>query len=99
MEVADLAVRDYGEIVNALLEGPSVPAIASFRIEWTSSQDKHSFHYPPETFDANVVLTTAQASWEAETATARFVSDASSTSFSLFAEVGHERNGQFFPSV
>jgi hypothetical protein len=43
-----------------------------------------------------VVLTEARAAWEGETARAHYVSDALVTSHSLFAEVGHERNGVFF---
>lgn len=93
-----LSLRDYGDLVNALLLGPSVPGVASFRIEWSASSDKRRFHYEPETWDANVVINTAQVWWEAETATASFMADPASTSFSLFAEVGHERNGIFFPA-
>ncbi|MGH9839453.1 MAG: hypothetical protein ACREEM_11790 [Blastocatellia bacterium] len=96
MQVRDIALRDFHDLVNALLEGRSVPAVASFEINWTASSNKRQFHYPPGEWDANVVLNSAQVAWEARTATARFVSDPASTSTSLFAEVGHERNGVFF---
>jgi hypothetical protein len=43
-----------------------------------------------------VVLTEARAEWEGETPKAHYVSDPLATSHSLFAEVGHERNGVFF---
>jgi hypothetical protein len=43
-----------------------------------------------------VVLNEARAEWEGETARAHYVSDLLATSHSLFAEVGHERNGVFF---
>jgi hypothetical protein len=89
-------MEDYHDLVNALLEGPSVPAVASFHIEWAASRDKHRLHYPPGQWDANVVFNSAKVAWSASTATARFVSDPASTSTSLFAEVGHERNGVFF---
>ena len=96
MQVEDLAMRDYHDLVNALLNGPSVPALASFHIEWTRSQDKQRLHQPTEQWDANVVFNTATVAWEASTATATYVSDAAATSMSLFGEVGHERNGVFF---
>ena len=93
----NLGLRDYSALVNALLEGPSVPAVASFEIQWSSSCDKHHFHYAPATFDAAVVFNSARVWWQAETESVKFVSDAAATSFSRFAEVGHERNGVFFP--
>jgi hypothetical protein len=89
-------MQDYGDIVNALLEGPSVPAVASFNVDWTASHDRHHFRYPPEQWEGNFVFNTARCAWRAQTKTAMFVSDAASTSTSLFAEVGHERNGVFF---
>jgi hypothetical protein len=45
MDVRGLASRDYGELVNALREGPFVPAKVSFRVEWSASHDKHRFRY------------------------------------------------------
>ena len=98
MHVRNLPQRDFHDINNALAEGPSLPAVVSFDIEWTSSEDKQRFHYEPETWDANVVFNSARAAWEAETEAARYVSDPAWTSLSLFAEVGHERNGAFFPA-
>lgn len=89
-------MRDHHDLVNALVGGPSVPAVASFHIEWARSQDKQRFHQPAEEWDANMVFNTATVAWEASTTTATYVSDAAATSTSLFAEVGHERNGVFF---
>lgn len=96
MQVANLATQDYHDLINALTLGPFLPAVSSFDIAWMASGDRHRFHYEPETWDANVVFNTAQASWQAETEHASYVSDPASTSVSLFAEVGHERNGAFF---
>ena len=98
MHVENLPTKDYGDIVNALLEGPFLPGICSFDIEWSNSQDKHHFHHEASSFDADVVFNSAQAWWSAETAVARYVADDISPSHSLFAEVGHERNGAYFPN-
>ncbi|HEY8226931.1 MAG TPA: hypothetical protein VIG25_16765 [Pyrinomonadaceae bacterium] len=96
MDVSDLEVEDYHDLLNALLDGPSLEAEVSFRIDWTASQDKHRFSFAPETWAANLVFNTATVEWEGRTETSMFVADPASTSTSLFAEVGHERNGVFF---
>jgi hypothetical protein len=43
-----------------------------------------------------VVIDQARAEGEGETAKAHYISDPLATSASIFAEVGHERNGVFF---
>lgn len=96
MRVSDLDLEDYHDLVNALVDGPSIPAVASFHIEWTRSGDQHRFHDPVHRWDANVLFNSAHVEWSAETAAARYVSDPAAPQVSLFAEVGHERNGVFF---
>lgn len=98
MGVTNLPSRDFTELVNALLLGPSLPAVVSFHIAWSASHDRQRFHDAPSQFDADLSINSARASWRGETAAALFVADAPSTSVSLFAEVGHERNGVFFPA-
>jgi len=93
---AGLRVKDYHDLGNALLEGPSVPAVASFDIEWEASSDQHRFRHVTGGWIAKLVFNSARIAWKAKTATATFVSGPASTSTSLFAEVGHERNGVFF---
>jgi hypothetical protein len=97
LSVKDMPIPDYHDLINAITGGPSVPGVASFHIEWSASKDRHRFHDPASGFDANVVFNEARAAWKAKTAFASYVSDPAATSFSLFAEVGHERNGVFFP--
>jgi hypothetical protein len=99
MDVRNLASRDYGDLINAITLGPFLPGVVSFRVEWTSSGDQRQFRDEVSGFDANVVLNSAQAWWRGETAEALYVADAISTSASLFAEVGHERNGVYFPGA
>jgi hypothetical protein len=98
MVVRDLPSRDYHDLVNAISLGPFLPGVVSFRVEWASSSDKRHFHDAGSSFDATVVLNSAKAWWEGETSEARYVADDISTSASLFAEVGHERNGVYFPA-
>jgi len=99
MDVDNLASRDYGDLINAITGGPFLPAVISFRVEWATSSDKRHFHDDASGFDADVVLNSAQAWWQGETSAARYVADNLSTSASLFAEVGHEKNGVYFPAA
>lgn len=99
MDVRELPSRDYHDLINAITLGPFLPGVVSFRVEWTTSSDKRHFHDDASGFDADVVLNSAQAWWQGETSAARYVADDLSTSSSLFAEVGHERNGVYFPAA
>jgi len=102
MAVSDLEISDYfnwpnGAVLGAI-EG-SEPGVVSFHIEWMKSKDKRQFSNgagTPDRWRANVVINEAKAEWEGETAKAHYVSDPLAKSQSLFAEVGHERNGVFF---
>ena len=102
MSVRDLEIPDYFNWPNAAVLGElegSEPGVVSFHIEWTKSRDRRRFSNgagTPEQWRANVVINEAKAEWEGETAKAHYVSDLLATSHSLFAEVGHERNGVFF---
>lgn len=96
MQVRDIRIEDYHDFVNSLLDGPSKSGVASLRIDWLASQDRHHFRDPGNGFDAEVAFNTAQVAWAGHTDTARYVSDPASTSTTLFAEFGHERNGVFF---
>lgn len=98
MDVRSLPSRDYHDLINAITFGPFLPAVVSFRVEWERSGDKHRFHDAASGFDADVAFTSAKAWWRGETSEALYVADDISTSASLFAEVGHERNGVHFPA-
>jgi len=96
MAVEGLALEDYGDFVNSLVDGPSLAGVASFRIEFSKSADKHRFRYAPEKWRADVVFNEARVQWVGETAAPHFVTDLDGEQDSLFAEVGHERNGVYF---
>lgn len=102
MSVRDLAMPDYFNWPNAAVLGAlegTEPGVVSCHIERATSNDRRRFSHgagTPEQWRATVVLTEARAEWEGETAKAYYASDLLATSHSLFAEVGHERNGVFF---
>jgi hypothetical protein len=96
MEAEDMQMPDYFDFGNSLFDGPSLPGKVSFRIEWSKSHDKHRFRYVPEKWSANVVFNTARVLWEGETAATHYVTDETGPQETVFADVGHERNGVYF---
>jgi hypothetical protein len=97
MDVRDLAVPDYHDFVNAVLLGPSLPGLVSFRVEWAASKDKQEFDNPDQQYDGHMVLTSARCSWTGATSDAMYVSHPDPlTQVSVYAQVGHMRNGVFF---
>jgi hypothetical protein len=97
MDVRNLAVPDFHDLANALLGGPSIPGVVSFRADWAPSRNKQRFHNESLQYDGHMVLTTASCAWSGETAEARYVSNPGpATQVSVYAQVGHLRNGVFF---
>lgn len=99
IHVSTDAVEDYGNIVNALKDGPSLPARASYHIVWSGNRGTQHVVDPLNRFVSDVIYDSAQMEWRAHRSDGfRFISDPASTSFSLFAQLAHERNGVFFSS-
>ncbi len=103
--VKNIATLDFGDIVNDLLHGSAVPATASWAAEWHGVRERVKIRDTKNGFAAQLAYNSATLAWSATVAAKNhagfgpltFVSDPASTSHSLFAAVGHERNGQFFP--
>jgi len=94
--VKNLALFDYFSVSNALADGDSVDATASFRLRWAGDgtpltiDDGKNFHFEGR-------QTTATAAWSAHESGFSFQSDPSpSTQHTNFALVGEERNGVFY---
>jgi hypothetical protein len=97
MEVRNLAVPDFHDLVNAILGGPSVPGRVSFRVEWAASRNRQRFHNESLQYDGQMALTTATCAWRGQTSEARYRSNPDpATQVSVYAQVGHVRNGVFF---
>ncbi len=97
MDVRSLPVPDFHDLVNAILGGPSIPGVVSFRVEWARSGDKQRFHNDALQYDGQMVLTTASCAWRGRTAEAQYISNPDPGSqVSVYAQVGHMRNGVFF---
>ena len=94
--VSDIDVEDYHDVVNALTDGPNVPATVSWDIQWSHAMGRTKIRDAENNFVGDFVQTVAQTAWSGETATAKFVSDPAATSLNEFSLLAHERNGAFF---
>ena len=93
LHVADLDVEDYGNVVNALQDGPSVEASVSFDVTWSSVEERVKIRNPDNDFGGEFIHNTATLTWSANEAGFTFTSNPLDSDF---AEIGHERNGAFF---
>jgi len=98
LRVSNIVVTDYGDYGNALFGGgpPPVPATLSFDVQWFGVGERANVVNPADGFAGEFVRNSAQMAWSATVGDYSFVSGPASTSSSIFAEVGHERNGVFF---
>lgn len=96
MELSDLETRDFHNLVNTLHRGPSVPVDVSFRIRWSGVKTQVNVRDDQNRFVGNFIEDTATVSWSAEEKGFKFVSAPASTTTTVFAEIGRERNGAFF---
>jgi len=103
LEASDVPILDYGNVLNALFNGhnpPPVPGTISFRVVWSGVNQRVNIRNIDPTFGGfagEFVRNTAQIEWTATVGDLTLVSDPLATSSSAFAEIGHERNGSFFP--
>ena len=89
-------IQDYGNFVNSLFGGPSEPATVSFEVHWAGRSPRQRVVDPAGEMEGQFIRNAATMEWSATTAKYEFVSQPARTSSSLFAEIGHERNGAFF---
>jgi hypothetical protein len=93
LHVADAEVEDYGNVGNALIDGPSVEAVVSFDINWSGVDARIKLRNTSTDFAGEFIRNSATLSWSAVESGFSFTSDPLE---SHFAEIGHERNGVFF---
>ena len=93
LHVADLDVEDYGNVVNALQDGPSVEASVSFDVSWSGVDERVKIRNKDSGFAGEYIHNEATLSWSASESGFSFTSDPLDSDF---AEIGHERNGVFF---
>ena len=98
MEVENIEIEDYHNLVNALQDGPSDEAHASFEVRWHDKIGTRQIinGNVDQQFRGAFTQTRAQVEWSARKKGFEFRSDPASTSKVVYAEVGEERNGIFF---
>jgi len=98
--VRNVAVLDFHDIGNALFGGgaPPAPAIVSFHARWSGVQERVRIKNVAQNFTGKFIRNQAQMEWSATTEEFTFTSAPANTSSSVFAELGHMRNGSFFMS-
>lgn len=95
----NLAIPDFGNFVNAITVGTSSPGAATFDVEWSGTTSQTTVRNAAETYEGSYLLNTATIAFNVASPIQNnftFTSDPASTSTSLFAEIGVERNGVFF---
>jgi hypothetical protein len=102
LQASNVPILDYGFIPNALFGGgpPPVPGTVSFKVVWSGVDQRLNITNTDPVFGGfagEFVRNSAQMEWNAVVGDYTLVSDPIATSFSSFAEIGHERNGSFFP--
>lgn len=95
MDVSDLAAQDSTDIFNALSCGPSVPATASFAVDWGPGLERYHASDAEEDFTVKGWLTGSSMSWTVESEGSVYESVGESSN--VFALVVKERNGVYFP--
>ncbi len=95
--VNNLQMEDYFNVVNALLDGNSNEATASFAVHWAPGLKVLKVRDAATGIAGEFVRNTATMAWSVESAGQSYISGPENTSSSLSAQVGHERNGVFFP--
>jgi hypothetical protein len=93
LHLADLDIEDYGNVVNALMDGSSVPATVSVDIDWSGVDERVKIRNPETGFAGEYIRNAATLVWSASESGFSFQSNPGASDF---ATIGHERNGSFF---
>jgi hypothetical protein len=98
----DKEIDDYGDILNAIVDGPSTSSHVSFDIEWFDPIKRvtidagNNAGFGGSDWGGHFAEMNSSAQWSAHQPGFRFRSDPASSSEPVFAFLGHERNGVFF---
>jgi hypothetical protein len=96
-------IDDYGNFFNSIIDGPSKEAVTSFRITWTEPiqrvtiDDSNNRGFGGSDWGGHFAVMDATAEWRMTTDGFWFTSDPATTVQPVFAFLGEERNGIYFP--
>jgi hypothetical protein len=102
LQADNVPILDYGDIGNALFGGgpAAIPGTVSFKVKWSGVGERVNIRNDDPVFGGfagEFIRNSAQMEWTGTVGDFTFVSAPLATSSSSFAEIGHERNGSFFP--
>jgi hypothetical protein len=98
MRVSEQPALDFGKIPTAIMNGPSVASIVSYDVEWSGVIERSQIRDATQGFSGSFLTTSATINWSARHTNGDFTFQSDPTGQStIFAEIGHERNGTFFP--
>jgi hypothetical protein len=95
-------IADYGNITNAVVDGPSTDSVVSFDIDWgglisrVKIDASNNRGFGGSGWGGSFAVVNATAEWSARHPRFTFRSDPAATSQPVFAIVGHQRSGVFF---
>jgi hypothetical protein len=99
MHVQSLDVLDGYNFGNLISGGPTAPATVSFDIWWHTPKAVEQISDATATFANTLLDVTSAISFTARTADFAFVSDPPDTSQTIYARIGYEANGVYFPAA
>lgn len=99
MHVESMEVLDGYNFFNLVSGGPTAPATVSFDIWWHTPTAVEQLNDATATFVATLLDVTSTIAFTARTPDFAFVSDPPDTAQTLFARIGYEANGVFFPGT
>ena len=99
MHVASLAVLDGYNVFSSIGGGPTEPATVSFDIWWHTPTATEQLSDATATFVATLLDVTSTIAFTARTADFAFVSDPPDTAQTIYARIGYEANGVYFPAA
>jgi hypothetical protein len=91
-------MKDYGDLENALTgyAGPPVPAVVSFRVEWTATGGVNNWNNATQKFRGEFRDALAQLEYKIRTVDFDITSVPLADSTTVAAELGQESNGSFY---
>jgi len=98
-ELANFPLLDFGNFCNDVQHGPSVFAAVSLNARWSGVIRRAKVRNAAEGFAGHFAITNGTLEYSASVPANHFefVSDPAAASTNVFAQIGHERNGKFFP--
>ena len=97
-EMEDLHIKDYGNLENGITGdgAPPVPAIVSFKVQWTAGGAVNLFNNAAQKYRGDFRYADAAIEYQIRTGDFDIVSAPLADSTTFVAQLGQESNGSFY---